>query len=134
MNPKTPLISENDRLRIQLLLSSLASDPRLQKATAPLREELTRATIVASCPPDTAAIDSTVDVLDLDSLEVERHTLTMPEKAAPAEGRLSILAPLGTAILGYSVGDEFAWRMPGGIRRLRIQNVMQPAAVTPAGL
>jgi regulator of nucleoside diphosphate kinase len=130
MNQKTLRISEADRFRIQLLLTGLAADPRTHKATAQLREELARAQTVPDRSSDTAGLESTVEVLDLDSYETERFTLTLPEQADPALGRLSILAPLGTAILGYSAGDEFAWKMPGGVRRLRIQSVQQPAGVS----
>lgn len=40
--------------------------------------------------------------------------------------RLSVLTPLGTALLGYREGDEVRWKMPSGIRRLQIEKVMQP--------
>jgi regulator of nucleoside diphosphate kinase len=110
MTEKTLHISETDRFRIQLLL------------TVPERS------------PGTAGLESTVDVRDLDSGEVDRFTLTLPEQANAAEGRLSILAPLGTALLGYSEGDEFSWEMPGGIRRLRIERVNQPAEATASAV
>jgi regulator of nucleoside diphosphate kinase len=43
--------------------------------------------------------------------------------------RLSVLAPLGTALLGYREGDELDWRMPGGMRRLRVERILdQPEA------
>jgi regulator of nucleoside diphosphate kinase len=126
MTEKTIQISENDRSRLQLLLSALSSDSRTGKIASHLREEIDRARVVPVLPPETVGLDSTVDVLDLDSREVDRFTLTLPDRADAEQGRLSILAPLGTALLGYSTGDEFAWEMPGGVRRLRIQQVLQP--------
>lgn len=127
MNEKILHITEHDRFRIQLLLTGLAGNPRTNKLTASLRDELARSITVAERSPDTAGLESTVDVRDLDSGEVDRFTLALPEQADAAKGRLSILAPLGTALLGYSEGDEFSWEMPGGIRRLRIERVTQPA-------
>ena len=127
MTAKTIQISENDRSRLQLLLSALGPDSRTAKIVSRLRDEIERARVVPMLPPETVGLDSTVDVLDLDSREVDRFTLTLPDRADAAQGRLSILAPLGTALLGYSIGDEFAWEMPGGVRRLRIQQVLQPA-------
>jgi regulator of nucleoside diphosphate kinase len=127
MTEKILHITEHDRFRIQLLLTGLAANPRTNKLTASLRDELARSITVSERSPDTAGLESTVDVRDLDSGEVDRFTLTLPEQADAAEGRLSILAPLGTALLGYSEGDEFSWEMPGGIRRLRIQRVQQPS-------
>lgn len=130
---KTLHISEHDRFRrIQLLLTGLAADPRTHKLTARLHDELARAKIVAERSPTTAGLESTVDVLDLDSGESDSFTLTLPEQANAEHGRLSILAPLGTALLGYSEGDEFTWEMPGGLRRLKIQRVQQPAEATAA--
>jgi regulator of nucleoside diphosphate kinase len=127
MNQKILHISENDRFRIQLLLTALAADPRTQKLTARLHDELARSQTVPERSPRTAGLESTIDVLDLDSGELDRFTLTLPEQANAEQGRLSILAPLGTALLGYSEGDEFTWDMPGGVRRLRIERVTQPA-------
>ena len=127
MNIKPIRLSQTDHARIQLLLTALRDDPRAAKITARLRDEAARATVVAELPPETVGIDSTAEVRDLDSNEIDRFTLTLPEKADPARGRLSLLAPLGTAILGFSEGDEFTWEMPGGVRRLRIERVIQPA-------
>ena len=127
MNIKPIRLSQTDHARIQLLLTALRDDPRAAKITSRLRDEAARATVVAELPPETVGIDSTAEVRDLDSNEIDRFTLTLPEKADPARGRLSLLAPLGTAILGFSEGDEFTWEMPGGVRRLRIERVIQPA-------
>jgi regulator of nucleoside diphosphate kinase len=127
MNEKILHISEHDRFRIQLLLTGLAADPRTHKLTARLHDELARSQTVSERSPHTAGLESTVDVLDLDSGEIDRFTLTLPEQANAEQGRLSILAPLGTALLGYSEGDEFTWEMPGGVRRLKIQRVEQPS-------
>jgi len=135
MTHKILHISEHDRFRIQLLLTGLAANARTHKLTASLRDELARSITVPERSPDTAGLESTVDVRDLDSGESDRFTLTLPEQANAEQGRLSILAPLGTALLGYSEGDEFTWDMPGGVRRLRIERVTQPAEATAsAGL
>ncbi len=45
-----------------------------------------------------------------------------------------MLAPVGTAIIGYRVGDVIKWRVPGGIVRLRVEEVLQPEAVCAARL
>jgi len=134
MSEKILLISSTDRFRIQLLLTGLAGNPRTNKLTAALRDELARSVTVPERSPGTAGLECTIDVRDLDSGEVDRFTLTLPEQANTAEGRLSILAPLGTALLGYSEGDEFSWEMPGGIRRLRIERVNQPAEATASAV
>jgi regulator of nucleoside diphosphate kinase len=57
------------------------------------------------------------------------YTLVLPLDADFARGRISVLAPLGTAILGQRVGDVIGVRAPGGIRTLRVENILyQPEA------
>ncbi len=74
-------------------------------------------------------MNSKVEILDLDTQETMTYALVFPRDANIDEGRISILAPLGTAILGYRVGDEFEWEMPNGQRRLKIVKIpYQPEA------
>ena len=61
---------------------------------------------------------------DLDSGEKETYTLVFPERADIASNRLSVIAPVGTAILGQRVGDELKWRVPAGWRRFKIVRVL----------
>ncbi len=127
MNTKPIHISQSDYARIQLLISGIRSDQRSAKVIEKLRGELERAVVLPELPPHIVGVGSTADVLDLESGDLDRFTLTLPEQADAVRGKLSLLAPLGTAILGFSEGDEFAWEMPGGVRRLRIERVTQPA-------
>ena len=133
MNMKThPIrLSETDHRRLRDLLAALSHDPRSVRLTVRLRDELLRAVIEPTRPPDAAGLDCRVELLDLDTRETEAYTLTLPERADIALGRLSVLTPLGTAILGYAVGDEFEWEMPGGWRRLRVTRVTPDVAVAP---
>jgi regulator of nucleoside diphosphate kinase len=64
-----------------------------------------------------------VQVRDLDSGVRRVYTLVLPSQADVTRGSISILAPLGTALLGYRAGDEVEWRMPGGPVRLTIEEV-----------
>lgn len=125
-------ISETDVARLGFVLAALAGDRRSLKATARLRDELSRAVVVPEHPPDVVGIGSVAEVADLESGEVDRYTLTLPEQADVAHGRLSVLAPLGTALLGFAEGDEFEWEMPGGLRRLKIRRVWPTAGQFPA--
>jgi regulator of nucleoside diphosphate kinase len=52
-----------------------------------------------------------------------------PREADAAAHRVSVLAPLGTALLGNSAGDVVEWQMPGGTRCFRIERVLQDARV-----
>ena len=55
---------------------------------------------------------------------MDTFTLVYPDEANIAEGRLSILAPLGTAILGYRVGDSIRWKIPSGEGRWRVEEIV----------
>jgi hypothetical protein len=74
-------------------------------------------------------MNSRAELLDLDSNEHMEFTLVLPDEANIEEGKISVLAPLGTAMLGYGVGDEFEWTVPYGSRRLKVIKVhFQPEA------
>lgn len=56
-------------------------------------------------------------------------TLVFPSDADVEQGKISVLAPLGTAVLGFRRGDTFEWRMPSRVRRLQVEEVLyQPEA------
>jgi regulator of nucleoside diphosphate kinase len=96
-----------------------------------LEEELGRAEVVdaAEIPPDVVTMRSRVRVKDLKSGEETVYTLVFPGEASVSLGRLSILAPIGTALLGYRQGDVVEWPVPGGMRRLQVAEVLyQPEA------
>jgi regulator of nucleoside diphosphate kinase len=69
-------------------------------------------------------MQSRVRVADIDSGERREFVLVYPSKADVSANRISVLAPLGTAVLGYREGDEVEWIMPSGLQRLRIERVM----------
>lgn len=93
--------------------------------------ELDRARIVAptEVPPDVVTMNSKVSVVDLDLDEEMVFTLVFHKDADIAQSKISVLAPIGTAVLGYRVGDTFSWVVPDGIRHLKIREVLyQPEA------
>jgi len=75
-------------------------------------------------PRNAVTMNSTVTLRDLDTGEKETYTLVYPDQADIANSRLSVLAPVGTAILGQRVGDEIKWKVPSGWRRLKVQRVI----------
>ena len=96
-----------------------------------LEDELDRAEVVAAedVSPDVVTMHSTVQVRDLDSGRSVVYTLVFPGEADIDRQRISVLAPIGTALIGYRVGDLLEWATPGGTRRLRIEDVLfQPEA------
>jgi regulator of nucleoside diphosphate kinase len=122
-------ISASDHERLRLLVATvIQAQPRLRETLEPLRVELERAAVLPAevIPPTVVVMGSRVEIEDRESGEVDTYTLVYPEQADAAAGRLSILAPIGTAIIGFAQGDTFAWRTPGGTRQLFIRKVEPP--------
>ncbi|MFZ2359919.1 MAG: nucleoside diphosphate kinase regulator [Anaerolineae bacterium] len=132
MSNKPIQITEFDLRRLQQLLEEAShTNFRGREDLADLSAELARAEVVT---PQTVArnvitMNSTVVLLDLETGDEETYTLVFPETADIAAGRISVLAPIGTAMLGYEVGDTFEWVVPAGKRRLQIKEILyQPEA------
>ena len=129
---KAIVITKQDHRQLQNLLAEVAlSQPRDRGDLVALRDELYRAVIVDAheVPADVVTMNSRAELVDLDSGEAAVFTLVFPADAAIDENKISVLAPVGAAMLGYRVGDEFEWTVPGGTRRMRVGHVQyQPEA------
>jgi regulator of nucleoside diphosphate kinase len=100
-----------------------------------LEQELDRAEIVQpdAIPHDVVTMNSEVRLRDVESGEVRVYRLVFPSQRR-TENSISVLAPIGTAMLGYRVGDVIEWRVPKGIRRLKVLDVIyQPEAAGVRG-
>ncbi len=122
-------VSRIDLDRIEALLERLpaAEADKLQA----LRAELDRADVVepADMPPHIVTMNSTV-VFE-DEADGEKLTLTLVyPTGAGAPGTVSILAPVGSALLGLARGQQIDWPMPDGRkRRLKVLEITyQPEA------
>lgn len=74
-------------------------------------------------------MNSRLRVRDVDSGRDLTLTIVFPSDADLEQGKISIVAPIGTALLGYRVGDTVEWRVPAGVRRLKIEEILyQPEA------
>lgn len=125
---KRIVLSKQDLLRLRALLGTYASLSAMDRENLlDLRDEIERAAIVEleQLPADVVTLDSSVRVRDIETNLRTTYQLVLPSQADLANGRVSVLAPLGTALLGFREGDEVEWTMPGGLRRLRIEAVMQ---------
>lgn len=101
----------------------------------PLAAELARAEIVEAdkIPADVITMNSQAELLDLGTDERMEFTLVFPIDADIEASKISVLTPLGTAMLGYRVGEEFEWNVPYAIRRLKVIAVrFQPEAAVLA--
>lgn len=116
----TPTLSSRDLDRLEQLLESpaMAANP----AAAALAAELERANVVEpeDMPADVVTMNSQVTCVDDVGGETHRLTLVYPRDADVEHHRVSVLAPVGTALLGLSVGQSIDWNAPGG-RSLRLR-------------
>ena len=131
MNHTPIYITQDDYSKLRLLLAT-ALYSNANSALRNLREELDRAAVIdaAAIPAGVVTMDSTVEYEDLGTSEVEKYTIVFPDRADVDRKRLSILAPIGTALLGCRVGDIVKWSTPGGVRQLKIREVTPPARET----
>jgi regulator of nucleoside diphosphate kinase len=129
----TIYITELDRQRLERLIELAGERSRRanHQYLSRLEEELERAETVApeDVPADVITMRSKVRLGDLDTGEEMTYTLVFPSEANYDEGRISVLAPVGTAMLGYRAGDTIEWEVPSGTRRLKVVEILyQPEA------
>lgn len=123
-------ITTEDKKRLEFI-GRMAGDARDRGDLLDLVDELNRAQVVApeEVPPDVVTMNSKVRLVDLDQGTTHEYTLAYPQDADFSAGRISIVAPIGAALLGYRVGDVIEWEVPAGRRRLRVEEVLfQPEA------
>ncbi len=126
MNNRTIILSDADHQRLEAMIECARYDSNLrQDYLDALEGELKRAQVVpqADVPDAVITMNSVVCLRDLDTDEREDYKLVYPSDADVARGRISVLAPIGTAILGYRLGDVIEWAVPAGMRRLRVEEV-----------
>ena len=132
MNDRTIFIATFDFDRLKDLLSVASEfNYRNRSDLSELALELRRAKIVDSkeIPSNVVTMNSRVKLRDVDTNEEMEFTLVFPGNSNIDEGKISVMAPIGTAILGYSAGDTIEWHVPAGKRRIRIEKILyQPEA------
>jgi regulator of nucleoside diphosphate kinase len=124
-------ISSFDKKRLLALIEQWEADPQDRGCIDDLAEELERATVVEpqEMPGDVVTMNSRLRLTDADTGERKTVTIVFPGMVNTDEGKISVLAPLGTALLGYRVGELVEWNVPSGLRRLRIDEIeYQPEA------
>src|SRR5687767_990665 len=121
----TIIVSDSDERRLRRLLEQPAAPADVDNHQG-LAQELNRARILPrdEMPEDVVALGSTVELEFLDDGDIQTFTLTLPHEANIANGRISVLAPIGTGMLGFRVGDVFRWPVPGGAVRVRIRRLV----------
>lgn len=122
-----PILKKTDLNLIKSMVEELTPTEKT-KELGVLQRELARAKIV-----EDEAILSTViqlgsffELRELTSGNKLCFTLTLPKNADLQEKKLSLISPLGVALIGFQQGAVFEWEMPGGLRRFAIERVTQP--------
>ena len=126
------VVTRPDLERLRLLIESARARRRWEELhVMTLADELEDAEVVEAerVPSDVVTMGSRVRILDMVSGQQATYTICYPSEADLEAGRLSVLAPVGTALLGYREGDVVEWPVPGGVRVLKIESLLhQPEA------
>ena len=120
-------VTEVDSRRLQTLIDgALLRDRRDTSSVEELERHLVEAEVLpaALIGADVVTMNSEVLVTDLDTDETFGFRVVFPRAANAAAGNISVLAPLGMAVLGRRVGEEITWSVPAGARRLRVEDVL----------
>ncbi len=132
MEPRTIQITETDLKKLREAMHSAKlggyrGSPYLQQ----LASELDRAEVVKprEMPADVITMNSRVLLTDLEDGSRMELKLVYPQESTADEGNISVLAPIGTAMIGYRVGDVIEWDTPGGKASLKVEEILyQPEA------
>jgi regulator of nucleoside diphosphate kinase len=126
MKQRNIVVTSTDLARLQAVINSARQDSRvpLQLLNA-LEDELRRAEVVepGELPGDVVSMESTIWFRDEADGDEECYMLVYPQQADVSRNRISVIAPIGTALLGYRIGDVVEWEVPAGISRLKITGV-----------
>lgn len=132
MRDKPIYLTSDDMIRLRRLLESRGSlEGPDRRHLMDLKKELDRAIVLPAreIPHYVVTMHSKFRLKDLDTGEEGVYTLVYPGEADISQGKLSVLAPIGTALLGYRELDTVEWHVPAGLKRFRIEQILyQPEA------
>ncbi len=130
---RTIYVTEFDLTRLNKLIEMFEDEPvhRDSKYLEELNDELLKAKVVAPkrIPPDVITMNTKVRLKDLDSGVEMIYQLVFPGDADLKQRKISILAPIGMALLGFRADDIVEWEVPAGLKRMKIEEILyQPEA------
>ncbi|UPK72902.1 GreA/GreB family elongation factor [Chitinophaga filiformis] len=90
-----------------------------------LETELKKAKLVPreNFPDTVVGLNSTAVVKDMETQRILAVTIVTPDKADISQNKISVLAPIGTALLGFQKGKQISWQVPAGEKKLLILDV-----------
>ncbi|MBU4227897.1 nucleoside diphosphate kinase regulator [bacterium] len=132
MSKKLIYITNNDMKRLrELIMVAREFGNGDKKYLRELEDELDKGEVVNSrdIPHDVITMNSKVRLRDINTQKEMICWLVFPDDSNADQGKISILAPIGTALLGYKVGDIIEWRVPAGLTKLKVEEILyQPEA------
>lgn len=124
-NSKTPVILGEEDFRMLKQFAEQFPSGNMHQMS--LSYELNRAIVIEDdkVPPCCIRLNSLVKVRELASNTEMELSIVMPAQANIAEKKISVLTPMGAALIGLCKGEKVEWKMPGGIKHFEILEVKQ---------
>lgn len=124
-NNRLLLRTDDYKLLISYLNGQVGKTPADRRNAEDLHAELKKAKLVPkeNFPEDVVRLNSTVRIKAEDKDEVMELVLVTPDKANIKEKRISIMAPIGTALIGFRKGQQVKWQVPNGKKTFTILDV-----------
>lgn len=120
-----PIISNKDYHTLKALITSYPDNLK-SKEIGQLMEELERAEVVeeSELDDDVIRLNSSFEAEDVVTKKLWKLTVTLPQQANIKEQKISVFSPLGVALIGFKKGMTVKWALPGGMKTLKILNVI----------
>ena len=129
---KKVTLTKNDYTRIYKAITDAKNSKTINSNEAEkLLSELSKAEIVPSekIDKDVVTMNSEVKLFFENTQKVQSFKIVYPQDANLKENKISIFSPIATALIGYRIGDEIEWIVPGGMTKIKIVDLIyQPEA------
>lgn len=129
---KKVTLTKNDYTRIYKAITDAKNSKTINSNEAEkLLSELSKAEIVPSekIDKDVVTMNSEVKLFFGNTQKEQSFKIVYPQDANLKENKISIFSPIATALIGYKIGDEIEWIVPGGMTKIKIVDLIyQPEA------
>ena len=128
---KKVTLTKNDYTRIYKAITDAKNSKTINSNEAEkLLSELSKAEIVPSekIDKDVVTMNSEVKLFFENTQKEQSFKIVYPQDANLKENKISIFSPIATALIGYKIGDEIEWIVPGGMTKIKIVDLYQPEA------
>ena len=126
------IIKRLDYARIKICINDAKQFKSITSIEADnLLKELDSAKIMEpeSIPSNVVTMNSIAKITFLSNDKQVQFQIVYPDKANLKENKISIFSPIATSLIGYKVNDEIEWIVPGGLTKIRIDEIIyQPEA------